>query len=164
MTVAAQEIDVLNALLTKRATKHAKSYAAASSAARNSSSSSDAAAKRWLHGLPNELQQAVLPILKAAWRLSVGNDMKFEGFVSNDVTLGGLGGSSGIANYAASKAEGVLLGYVNNVFTAAARDPSVSNIPLLSFVLAFSGVPNIYLVGEACEVEDVIVCLMQECR
>jgi hypothetical protein len=130
MTVAVEQIDVLNNLLLQRAAQHSTSFAAAtthtaSSSSRNESTADDYA-RRWLHGLPNELQQAVLSSIKAAWRLSVGNDSKFEGFVSNDATLGGLGGSSGIAKAAASKVQSVLLGYLNGVFRTAAHDPAVS--------------------------------------
>ncbi|WIA39609.1 hypothetical protein OEZ86_005691 [Tetradesmus obliquus] len=128
MTVAAQEIAVLHKLLLQRAARHPASFAAGNTHAPSSSSSSSSVsdeARRWLHGLPNELQQAVLPTVKDAWRLSVGNDSKFEGFVSNNVTLGGLGGSSSIAQFAASKVEAVLLGYMSSLFETAAHDPAV---------------------------------------
>ncbi|WIA29949.1 hypothetical protein OEZ86_000048 [Tetradesmus obliquus] len=128
MTVAAQEISVLHKLLLQRAARHPASFAAANKHAPFASSSSGSGsddARRWLQGLPNQLQRSVLPTVKDAWRLSVGNDSKFEGFVSNDVTLGGLGGSNSVAQLAAAKVEGVLLGYLSSLFETAAHDPAV---------------------------------------
>lgn len=132
MTVAAQEISVLHKLLLQRAARHPASFAAANKHAPFASSGSGSDdARRWLQGLPTQLQRSVLPTVKDAWRLSVGNDSKFEGFVSNDVTLGGLGGSNSVAQLAAAKVEGVLLGYLSSLFETAAHDPAVSMLVCL---------------------------------
>lgn len=70
----------------------------------------------WLQGLSSEFLRAISPTIRAAWQLAAGNDMRFEGAVSNEPQQG-VGVMRAL--------EGAMFGYMTRIFKLAASDPLV---------------------------------------
>lgn len=94
MTVAAQQVEVLDRLLSQRPGSDSNSSGAgglpAAGAAAAASASSSQQQQLQLAGLSAEFQAAVLPLVRASWDLAVGSDMKYAGAVSSEAAATGL--------------------------------------------------------------------------